>query len=466
MKEWQVPGAAVAVVSGEGVLLAKGYGTREPDAPRPVSEQTLFALASTTKAFSAASLAMLVDQGKLRWDDLVVKHLPWFRVKDPQVSMEMTIRDLLSHRTGVRDSGSLEAAYPEPELFVRMRHLEQRAPFRSEHVYNNLLYRLPAAIVAAVTGQPWESFVRERIFAPLNMRNSQTSARDLASMPDVARMCQVVDGRPRSFPTRPFERESSSAGSLYSNAIEMAAWLRLHLGHGVYNGVRLVSQAAMSEMHTPVVFDRLARDAWAGVYSQTLFNAYALGWHVRDHRGHLVIEHGGRNNGMSAHVGFLPREQLGVAVLSNLGTSSPGFPDAVAYRLYDLYLRQPEVDWSRRALEARTATQVAPKDEPPRTSGTRPSLTPDSYAGSYEDDMYGLVRVEVAGGELMLHWFGRPGVLAKLEHWHFDTFRLLWNDNGFRLPRFATFSLDERGRVATLTVAGFPARFSRATGEG
>jgi CubicO group peptidase (beta-lactamase class C family) len=458
-RDWRAPGAAIAIVQGDAVSFAKGYGVCEVHRTRAVTERTRFAIASTTKAFGAMSLAMLVDAGKLGWDDRVVTLLPTFRVLDPYVAREMTLRDVLSHRTGVRDSGSLEAAYPDAELLRRMSLLEQRAPFRTAFVYNNLLYHLPGAIVEAVTRRPWEEFVRERIFRPLGMTGSATSATGVADAGEMARMHRVADGQARAFAPRAFEYDASSAGSFYSTARDLGAWLQLHIGDGEYRGERLVSSSAMAALRTPAIVEPIADAPWGKVYSETLTSMYALGWQVRDHRGARVVEHGGRNNGMSAHVGYLPRQRAGVVVLANVGCASPGFPDAIAYRVYDRLLGAAPLDWSRRALaEAPSSIAAA---EPARTPGTRPSLALDAYTGVYSHGLYGEVRVAVEDGRLTCHWFGRKGVSATLDHWHFDTFRATWRDVGYQMPPLVTFVLDARGRSAALVADRLPATFDR-----
>lgn len=429
MREWEVPGVAVAIVKNDAIVFAKGYGLRRLGDPTPVNERTLFAIGSASKAFTAASLAMLVDAGKVKWDDPATNYLPGLQLFDPYVTRELTLRDLLTHRSGLERADRLwyGSPYTRDDILRRVRYLKPSWSLRSRFGYQNLMYLAAGQVVAAVSGQSWDEFVRQRIFTPLGMTASNTSVAAFAANDNVATPHARIEEKVRPIPWRNIDNVAP-AGSINSNVIDMAQWVRLHLGEGAYQNQRLFSSGVAKEMHTPQTIIR-AEPPWSLWWPEAHFLTYGLGWFLHDYRGRKVVEHGGAIDGMRALVAMLPEEKLGLVILTNL--SGNLLPQALMYRIFDAYLAAPERDWSAQLLKAikgleAQARAAEKKIEDERVAGTSPSLAREKYAGTYQDDLYGDVKIDLENGKLVLR-FG-PAFTADLEHWHYDTFRLTWRD--------------------------------------
>jgi CubicO group peptidase (beta-lactamase class C family) len=447
MSALDVPGLAIAVVKDDAVVYARGFGVRDTRRSDPVDEHTLFAVGSTTKAFTAAAAGMLVDEGRIAWDDAVVRHLPGIGFHDPYLTREVTIRDLLAHRVGVAradmawyGNGDVDRA----TLLSRIEHLEQIAPLRSAMSYNNLLYLAAGELVARVSGRSWDEFIAERFFVPLRMEGSNTTIRALGTVSNVASPHARIDGEVRPVPFRSLDAVAP-AGAINSNALQMAQWVRLQLGRGVVDGTRLLSDSVHREVLRPQI---VTGAGLGGALSN--FAAYGLGWVVQDYRGHRLVWHNGGIDGMHAMVAFLPQQNVGVVVLVNL--SGTQLPETLALRVMDTYLGADPGDWIaglRSAADSATAAAARRQDES-RVTGTAPALSPDGYAGRYTSAIYGDATVMHRDGRLTLRY---GGATATLEHWHFDTFRVVWEDS-MRGPALAAFTFDARGRPATLDIAG------------
>lgn len=451
MRDWKVPGLAVAVVKDDRIVFAKGYGVRRIGDPTPVDEHTLFAIGSATKAFTATALAMLVDEGKIKWDDPVTKYLPEFQLFDPYVTREMTIRDLLTHRSGLERADLLwyGAEYDRDEILRRIRYLKPAWSFRSRFGYQNIMFLAAGQIVAKVSGKSWDEFVKERIFVPLGMTASNTSVKDLKG--DVASPHVEVEGEIETIPWRNIDN-IAPAGSINSNIVDMARWVRLHLGQGVYGNRRIVSVEAIREIQTPQMVIRLEHP-YSMWYPEAHFLNYGLGWFLSDYRGRKVVEHGGAIDGMRAEVALIPEEKLGLAILTNMNGTL--LPVAIMYRIFDAYLGAPERDWSAELLKTVKAFEeqnraAERKLEAERVQGTHPSLALEKYAGTYRNDLYGEVRVTYERGKLSIR-FG-PAFTSELEHWHYDTFRARFR-GASASTAYVTFTLNARGRVEELKLS-------------
>ena len=452
MKTWGVPGVAIAVVRNDSVIFARGYGVREIGKPERVNERTLFAVGSTTKAFTAAAVGMLVDEKKLRWDDPVATFLPGFQLHDPFATRELSVRDLLTHRSGLSRGDRLwyASGYEREEVLRRVRHLRPSWTFRSTYGYQNIMFLAAGQVVQSVTGTSWDDFVTARIFKPLGMTSSTTTVTTLEGRDNLASPHVRIDGEIRPVPWRNLDNVGP-AGSINSNAAEMAEWIRLQLGGGTYRGQRLLSREVMREMHAPQIVIRMTEQT-EKLYPMTHLMAYGLAWTIKDYRGRKFVGHGGAIDGMRAEVGMLPEEKLGVVVLTNLGGTS--YPTAILHRVLDTYLGVPDRDWSTVLRAASKEAEMRADStrraiERDRVSGTNPSLPLDRYAGTYADSLYGEVKIAHEGGKLRAT-FG-PMYVGALEHWHFDTFRAVW-DNPVFGRAFVTFALDARAKVAGLTV--------------
>jgi len=455
MVDWEIPGLAIAVVKDDSVVFARGYGERELGSGEPVDENTLFAIASTTKAMTVAGLGMLVDEGELDWDDPVTEHLPGFQLDDPYVTRHVTIRDLLTHRTGVSRDDQVWIAAPldRDEIVHRARYLSQANGFREAYRYNNIMYMTAGEVLAAVAGTEWEVFMEERLFGPLNMTRSTPRSTVVETRDNVTSSHVLRDGELMVAGRRDYDA-LGPAGSVFSSAWEMAQWIRLHLAGGSYEGQRFLETSTLAEMHSPQVVMQIDTTQQR-MFPTRNFSAYGLGWRMQDYHGRKVVQHTGSVNYTRTQVGMIPSEGLGVVVMANLNTSQ--LQTALMHRVFDAFLGLPETDWSSEYLEladrsaARSAAQAEERRES-RTEDTEPSLPLEEYVGSYTDRLYGDLQIEMGAGGLVLRY--APEYVADLEHWHHDTFRVVWR-NTWLGRSFVTFHLEARARVQTLDLQGF-----------
>jgi CubicO group peptidase (beta-lactamase class C family) len=429
-KDWPVPGFSVAIVKDGEIVLEKGYGVREAGSREPVDENTLYAIASNSKAFTVAALGQLVDEGRLSWDDRVVDHLGWFRLYDDYVTQEMRVRDLLSHRSGLGTfSGDLlwyGTDYTARQVVERARYLPAAYSFRAGYGYSNLMFIAAGEVLREVTGQDWHQIIPERFFGPLGMTRSVVHTSDLAGMDDVATPHKNVRGEVVPIEWVPWEA-MGSAGGIISSVHDMSFWLRAQLAGGTWNGTRLFSEDAQREMWT-VQNPRAVSRGSERTYPSTHFRGYGLGWNLNDYLGRKVVSHGGGYDGMYSQVVLVPEENLGVVVLTNAMT---GIAGALTNRVLDAYLGGEPRDWSTEGLaqweasrERFHARQDRILDE--RVEGTSPSLPLDGYAGRYGGPMYGDGTVSLEDGKLVLRLLPNPDLVADLEHLQYNTFLIRW----------------------------------------
>ncbi|MBA4123510.1 MAG: serine hydrolase [Acidobacteria bacterium] len=452
IKDWEVPGMAIAVVKDDKIVFAKGYGVRELGKPSPVDERTLFAIGSSSKAFTAAAIAMLVDEGKLKWDDPATKYLPGFQLFDPYATRELTVRDMLSHRVGLERGDLLwyASAYDRAEVLRRIRYLKPSSSMRSRFGYQNIMFLAAGQIIPSVAGKDWDDFVRERIFVPLDMKATGTSIKTLANSNDVAAPHSKFDEKVEPIAWRNIDN-IAPAGSINSNVVDMAQWVRLQLGGGKYQGKQLISAASINEMHSPQTIIPL-EGSMKMLYPEAHFLNYGMGWFLSDYRGRKLVEHGGAIDGMRALVAVMPEEKMGIVILTNLGGTV--LPMPLAYRIFDAYLGSPQRDWSADMLKTIKTLQeqgkaAAAKMEAERVKGTKPSLETEKYAGDYQSEMYGDAKIASENGKLTLR-FG-PNFTGDLEHWHYDVFRVTWRDRS-EGKAFVSFRLDRQGKVEAMNI--------------
>ena len=450
MKAWRVPGLAIAIVKDDSVVFVRGFGVRELGRPAPVDERTVFAIGSTSKAFTAALMGMLVDSGRVSWGDRVADVLPGFALYDPWVTRELTVRDLLTHRSGLARGDLLWYAskLSRDEVIHQIRHLEPSWGFRTHFGYQNIMFLTAGQIEARIAGLSWDELVRQRLFLPLGMTSTVTSTDSLRRLDDVAAPHAEIDDSVMPIPWRNIDN-IGPAGSINSNVLDMAKWVRLQLGHGVFAGRRLLSDSVVAEMHAPQMLIPITPRA-EGLNPDTHFSAYGLGWFLLDYRGRKVIHHGGNIDGFSAEVDLMPEENLGLVILTNMNGTQ--LRDALPFSIFDRFIGGSRKNWSEAYLEVRDERRAAAdstraKVDSARVMGTHPSLPLEAYAGVYHDPMYGDVQLAVEDGHLVLH--DGPAYVGDLEHWHFDTFRVTWRDRLLG-TQLATFELDESGRPATL----------------
>lgn len=451
MRDWNVPGVAVAVVADDSVVYARGFGVREVGAPDPVDAHTLFGVMSTTKAFTSTAVAMLVDEGRVSWNDPVTRHLPEFELPDPWVTREFTVRDLLSHRSGLERGDFLwfGSGFDRAQLVRQLRYVDQIAGFRAAYGYSNNLYITAGEMVGRVSGTSWDAFVDRRIFTPLGMTATNSSVVHLHDAGNVARPHEEIGGALQAIPFRSLDNEAPG-GAINSSAAEMARWVRFQLAGGEFEGRRLVAEAALLETRTPqtiIPFGDAARRTNPGLH----FLFYAMGWTVQDYRGTVLVQHSGGIDGLRSRVAMLPDQGVGVVILTNKGQWN-ALHDVIRNRVLDAYVGAEPTDWSRVFLDD-VERQRAAADSAERAlvagriAGTTPSLPLDGYTGSYRNRAYGEAHVRLEGDGLVLQV--GPAITGDLEHWHHDTFRATWRNPvlGWSL---IDFDLDARGRVARL----------------
>ncbi|HXI21609.1 MAG TPA: serine hydrolase, partial [Gemmatimonadales bacterium] len=461
LKLFDQPGAAIAVVQDGRVVFQQGWGVRRLGSPEPVDAHTRFQIASNTKAMTTAALALLVEDGKLGWDDRVVDHLPWFALGgDPYVTHEFRVRDLLCHRSGLSlGAGDLlwfHSTYTSAEIARRLRFIAPATSFRSAYAYDNVLFIVAGELVEAVSGMPWADFLQQRLFQPLGMQETATSITGVRLDDNVA----TPHGRiPDTMQVVPYDSilNGLSAGGVLSSVADMSRWLRVQLDSGRIDADHRLWPAAETRTMWQPQIDIPTSPPPPGLKPLGAnFSTYALGWRVRDYRGLKLVTHTGGLAGMLSEVFLVPEKRLGVVVLTNGETLAF---HALAYRVLDYYLHAPRFDWPAgyAALAARSTSgdsAFVDSATAARHGDAGPSLPLAGYAGRYHDDWYGDVNLAVEDGHLVLHWSHSPALTADLEHWQYDTFRAR-----MRVPNvadaFVTFALGYDGRVDRMTLVPF-----------
>ncbi len=448
VKDWGIPGLAVAIVKDDSVVFAKGYGVRRLGGAEPVNEHTLFAIGSTTKAMTAASLGMMVDEGKVRWDEPVLTYLPSLQLYDPVMTRELTVRDLLTHHSGLPGTDLLWAGgdFSTQEILRRMRFVKPFTSFRNGYSYMNVQYAMAGEVLRASSGTPWGEFVSQRIFAPLGMRETVPSLAATTSMPNVATPHMVIRDTLRVIENRPVD-PVAPAGAIWSSVSDMAKWMRFVLDSGRVGGRRLLSESTYREWMSPQVIVPPTDFYPTTRLTRPHYTAYGLGWFLQDYRGQAVSMHTGSIDGMIAILGLIPDQRLGVFVLANRDHAE--LRHALMWRVFDLYTSGAGRDWSRdlKALYDSLAVRGKAAEEEfnaSRVAGTRPSLPLEKYAGTYADSLLGRATVALENGMLRIR--AGKGFQGRLEHWHYDTFKAVWDDerSGTSL---VTFSVDATGSV-------------------
>lgn len=459
------PGLAIAIVENGEATLAHGYGVSKVGASERVDADTIFPTGSTGKAFTVAALATLVDAGKIGWDDKVTDRLPGFQMYDPWVTREMTIRDLLVHRSGLGlGAGDLlmvpRGSISRAEAVKRLRFIKPATSFRSGYAYDNVLYMVAGQLIEAVTGQTWEDYVREHVLAPAGMTHSTSDADRRFATANRA-YPHARPGRVRG--TGPLQllderdelgRAGAPAGGLAISANDMTKWLALQLAHGkLPSGERLFSEAAHAAMWKPEVLTPIGLQPEALKLAEPMFQAYALGWNVRDYRGTKIVTHGGAVLGFQSVVTLIPSKNIGFAI--ELNSEDGEIALGLMYELLDHYLGFPANDWPAKYSafkQERLAGALKALDAPAaKPAKVGPSLPLARYAGIYADPWYGNIEVGVRKGSLTIDFKPTPRMGGTLEHWQYDTFITRLDDKTIE-PAFVTFGLDADGRVERITM--------------
>ena len=456
-ERFEVPGIAVAVVKDGKVVLEQGWGVREQGRPERVQADTLFAIASNTKAFTALSLNLLAEQGRLSMDDKVIDHLPAFRMSDAYVTQQMTLRDLLSHRSGLGlGAGDLlfwpATSYSNAEVVARLGKVPLDGGFRERYAYDNILYAVAQQVIEKVSGQPFDVFLQQRIFDRVGMAGTRYNADHLRPDDQAAVGHARFDFKDLRTVAPLTWQNNAGAGGVYSSVHDMARWMQVQLAHGTLaDGSRLFSeksQQQMWQMITPQVVAEPTVPELAA--ARPNFAGYGEGWSLSDFRGHRLVWHTGGWPGMVSRVTLVPEQNLGVVVLTNQEAGAAF--NAITLSVLDAYLGSGGHDWveayGKAVDKGRGKADAAwARHQAARTRGTRPSLALAAYAGAYQDRWYGGMHITQAGKALRLQFDRTAQLAGTLEHWQHDTFIVRWDDRSLNADAFVNFSLDPDGAV-------------------
>lgn len=425
VRDWNAVGLAVAVVKDGQVVFARGYGVRELGKPDPVDTNTRFAIGSTTKAITAAALGMLVDEGKVRWDDPVTKYLPGFQLYDPYVTREITIRDLLTHRAGLPNTDFLwyGPSYPTAEIIRRLRYVRPAYSFRDGFIYQNVMWATAGEVVAAASGMPWAEFVRTRIFTPLGMRGTLPLLAETIGQPNVASPHFLVDDTMRVIENASVD-PVGAAGSIWASVADMSKWARFMIDSARVGGKRLLQPATWAELFKPQTMVNLGEFYPSVRLTHPHWTTYSFGWFQQDYAGRMMQFHTGSIDGMVALIGLVPDERFGIYVLAN--ADHVELRHALMYKAIDAWLGTGTRDWSQEFLALygglrAQGDSAQKKAVAARITGTHPTLPLERYAGTYSDPLFGEVRIVARDGGLRYE----AGTLSgTLEHWQYDTFQV------------------------------------------
>ncbi|ANE50783.1 serine hydrolase [Flavisolibacter tropicus] len=461
-KTFDVPGIAVAVVKDGKVVHAKGYGFRSLQTQAPTDENTLFGIASNTKAFTTAALGILIDEGKLHWDDKVVKYIPEFQLYDPWVTKEFTIRDLLTHRSGMGlGAGDLmffpdSSDFTQKDVIYNLRFLKPVSSFRTKYDYDNNLYIVAGEVVSRVSGQSWEEFVEKRILQPLGMTHSATDFARLKDKSNVTDAHAPVDGQVQVI-ARHNGKADHPAGAIYSSVADLSKWVMLQLSHGKYGEAldkQLFSETVHEEMWSPQTI--------LPVYSpgryNTHFLTYGLGFFINDVKGYKQLSHTGGLEGMVSQITMLPELNLGIIVLTN--QQEGGAFSSITNQIKDGYLNMPAFDWvallsdnRKKSLESAKQLTDSIWNEitmVQKQKTTKTNISP--YMGTYRDQWFGDVVISVKEGKPWFQSKRSPKLTGELFPYKDHMFIVKWNDRSMDADAFVAFSMDGSGKAKGITM--------------
>ncbi|WP_207504604.1 serine hydrolase [Telluribacter humicola] len=428
-KAWGVPGMSIGIVKDGKVVFAKGYGVATQGTTTPVNEKTLYAIASNSKAFTSALMGMLVQEGKLNWDDKVKDHLPYFTLSDRYAGENATIRDILSHRVGLGTfSGDIvwyNSDFTSEQIIRRAQYLPMAYPFRAGYGYSNVMFITAGEIIRKVTGKTWYENVKERILDPLSMTRTIVNVDQVAKLGNAASPHALINNTThKPIPYTSWE-EIAATGGLISSVEDLNKWMIFNLNNGILGKDTLLTPRTRNmvwAVHNSFPIDLTKPNDFG-----TLFAGYGLGWGLRDYQGHLRVSHTGGYDGMITSVNLLPDQNLGVVILTN-GLKAP--INALAHYTFDAFLGRPETDWSKKDLDRTNQsyandTRVADL-KAKRILNTKPTQPLSAYAGTYHTDVYGDITVREANGALEISFEHTPNLNSTLSHWHYDTFQMHW----------------------------------------
>lgn len=458
LSDWNVPGMAVAIVKDGEIIFSKGYGTANVNTGETVDANTLFAIASNTKAFTSTALAMLIEEGALSWDDKVRKYLPWFKLYDPYVSESFTIRDLLTHRSGLKTfSGDLlwyGTDLSRREVVENARYLEPSYEFRAAYGYSNIMYLAAGLIIEEVSGMSWDEFIRQRILDPLDMDRTLSSTLDLGGVQNVSLPHNDHEGGLITIEWLNWDN-IAPAGALISSVNDISQWLVFQMNKGVTpGGDTLLDKKYFDQMwaaQTPQSVSGWSATTWPSTH----FKAYGLGWAMFDYHGRKVLGHGGGYDGFISNTTFVPEEKLGFVILTNKNTSLY-YP--LKFKTLDILLgAEEEKDWSADFLAMMDqrdehSEKMRKEAEEKRVKDSSPTLPTEAYLGTYRCEMYGDARVWKEDEQMMIHLEPTEIFVGHLSHWQYNTWKVDLKNVPSLPSGLVNFIINDKGKVVEMQV--------------
>jgi CubicO group peptidase (beta-lactamase class C family) len=452
LKDWNVPGCGIGIVYKNKLVFAKGYGYRDLEKKLPVTPNTLFQIASNTKLFTATAIGFLVEDGKLEWDKPIKNYVPQVQFYNEELNNNVTIRDMLSHRTGIsrHDGIWYKSDFTRQELFERLKYLEPSIPLRQGFLYNNLMYSAAGQILFYISGQTWEEFVKSKIFSPLNMSHSMFVVEDMEKQPDF--MAPYYEKRDTTtllpYPFYTEQKGLGPAGAIISSINDLSNWLVAQMNGGKFNNVQVIPAAIIKETMQPASLTGSVPDK----YFEILNSMYGMGRGTSSFKGHYLTQHGGAIGGIYSNISFMPADSIGVIVFTN-GAHAGQLPGIISNTVYDKLLGLSETPWSNRALKdylknKQTEKEARKKPDADRVPNTKPSHPLGDYAGLYEDPAYGIMEIADTNDKLS---FTFNHIHLPLEHYHYD--RFVSADDELYGKWSLMFSLDAQGNVRDLKIS-------------
>ncbi len=459
LKVFEVPGVSVSIVKDGKVILAKGYGIKKVGEKDPVDKHTLFSIASNSKAFTTTALAILVEDGKIKWDDPVINYLPWFKMADSYVTTHLTIRDLLVHRSGLEGyAGDImlfpPSTFSRKEIIQKITVLPLKYDFRTTYAYDNVLYVTAGELISVVSGMPWEEFIQTRIFDKIGMGESLSRFSDFKNQSNIATGHKRFGGRVRAienFPNQMIGDAGNAAGGIVTNARDMAQWLITQLDSGLSaNQTTIFSPASTKELWkvvTPIPVGTVDESLKPMQYN---FHGYSSGFRISNYQQYKLVSHGGALDGFVSHVVLVPDLGLGISVFTN--QESTGAYNAIIYHILDYYMKFPAFDWIagyKNQLDSSIARKEVQKQlniiQP--VSGTKPSLSIEKYAGVYTDKLIGDLNISLNEGKMVLRFEQSPQLIADMNYFQYNTFVAKFRNHDFKADSYVTFLINASGKV-------------------
>lgn len=458
IKQWNPPGLAVTVVKDGEIIFAKGYGVKTIGTTNNVDENTLFVCASTTKAFIATAMAMLVDDGKLNWSDKVINHLPKFQLQDPYITRELTIKDLLTHRSGIGNTDylwSLMTISGDSALY-KMRDVKPSYSLRSSFIYQNLMYLAAGKVIESVSGMTWENFLQNRIYSPLKMDDTYAMYKRVKNIENKADAHYKIDEKITRIDQMVADN-IGPAGSMWSSINDMGKWIKFLLDNGINNGDTLIKPTTFKELFKPQQIIPESQFYPTQQATKPNWMTYGLGWFQHDYRGKMVQFHTGSLAGMVAIAGMIPEENIGVYVMGNLDHVE--LRHAIMYTTFDVFMDGKITrDWSTELYALYHPGKETVKD-PESIKNTKPSLTVSNIIGTYSHDKYGQIEISKEGENLVFNM--NNTVYGILNHWHYDTYQCEFNKKEWGKTKL-TFRMDSNGKISHLDLFGDQYNYNNA----